>query len=40
MSMEMIDIVKRLLVLLIDGKIFSEEFFKIWRFECDLGVLV
>ncbi|MCO1987913.1 hypothetical protein FA421_35465, partial [Pseudomonas aeruginosa] len=39
MSMEMIDIAKRLLASSIDGKTFSEEFFKTWRSERDSGVL-
>ena len=39
MSMEMIDIAKKLLASSIDGKTFSEEFFKTWRSERDSGVL-
>ncbi len=37
MSMEMIDIAKKLLASSIDGKTFSEEFFKTWRSERDSG---
>ncbi|WP_430757409.1 hypothetical protein, partial [Pseudomonas aeruginosa] len=35
----MIDIAKKLLASSIDGKTFSEEFFKTWRSERDSGVL-